>query len=192
MTMTTQQELRSQDADYQKVCAEFGGNEQGKIPLKPIGFSSANQYCCAVLRLHDEQEVSAGANNYSRLLIKIQQVKPLLTKVKNRKRKVSRNNFEERLHQELLPYINSQKVGVIEANLWQNKNNRDSSPHNAVASVRNRYYLLLTKSAILRGGISFQCNLAPLLSNSREQVFLPFPTGYQRNRQSHATYGKDL
>ena len=130
------------------------------ISDKPIGYSVLNQYRSAILDLHAQQR-DGGCNNIPKEVLMSGRVKRLLKTVKMRKTQIAKSNFDEKLTSEFTPYTAAQDIPRLEDFFFQ-KNSLSSIY--SVASLRDRYCLLMTTNGILRGESLFKCKLSDLCS----------------------------
>ena len=128
------------------------------ISDKPIGYSVLNQYRSAILDLH-AQQWDGGCNNIPKEVLMSGHVKRLLKTVKMRKTQIAKSNFDEKLTSEFTPYTAAQDIPRLEDFFFQ-KNSLSSIY--SVASLRDRYCLLMTTNGILRGKSLFKCKLSDL------------------------------
>ena len=144
------------------------------ISDKPIGYSVLNQYRSAILDLHSQQR-DGGCNNIPKEVLMSGRVKRLLKTVKMRKTQIAKSNFDEKLTSEFTPYTAAQDIPRLEDFFFQ-KNSLSSIY--SVASLRDRYCLLMTTNGILRGESLFKCELSDLCSllhkdkNSLEDILI--------------------
>ena len=144
------------------------------ISDKPIGYSVLNQYRSAILDLHAQQR-DGGCNNIPKEVLMSGRVKRLLKTVKMRKTQIAKSNFDEKLTSEFTPYTAAQDIPRLEDFFFQ-KNSLSSIY--SVASLRDRYCLLMTTNGILRGESLFKCELSDLCSllhkdkNSLEDILI--------------------
>ena len=88
-----------------------------------------------------------------------ERVRRLLDQVKKRKVPIQRKNFEEKLTAEFAPYTNANEVPRLEKFLFDK--NAQSNIF-SIASLRDRYCLLMTTNGILRGESLFKSELSDL------------------------------
>ena len=88
---------------------------------------------------------------------------------------IAKSNFDEKLTSEFTPYTAAQDIPRLEDFFFQ-KNSLSSIY--SVASLRDRYCLLMTTNGILRGESLFKCKLCDLCSllhkdkNSLEDILI--------------------
>jgi hypothetical protein len=126
--------------------------------FRPIAHDQVNQYLCSVLDVH-KQQVDMDANNLSKHQLRSDRVMRLMNVVKKRKKKIEKENFEEKLESEFSPYMLVKDIPRIELNLFDN--NKTSSFY-CQGSLRDRFCFLMTFCGILRGESLFKCELSDL------------------------------
>jgi hypothetical protein len=137
--------------DYERIKSEE--NPQGTCSYEVV-----NSYLCAVLKLHTYQR-DESCNNLSKEQIRSRRVKTLLDMVKNRKKRIKKAIFAEKLDSEFTPYLLVQKVpGIEKALFFKNCKTMAFSQ----ASLRDRFFFLMTHQGILRGESLVQCELSDL------------------------------
>ena len=125
-----------------------------------IGWSAMNQYRCSILKIYQGQ-LDNNANNLTKQHLLSNRVMKLLNNVKMRQKHIAKQNFEEKLTSEFAPYAAVNELPQIESYLFE-KNKLKSTY--SFASLRDRYCLLMTTQAILRGESLFKCDLSDLMS----------------------------
>jgi len=100
-----------------------------------------------------------NANSLSKDQIRSERVQRLLSTVKTRKVTVQRQNFEEKLQSEFLPYLLVDKIPQIEQELF--KRNAFSRKF-CQGALRDRLCFLMSNGGILRGESLFNCELSDL------------------------------
>lgn len=149
------------------------GNTRGPVPTlseveanrrkdagknKLLGISSYKQYYSAVMNAWQRQ-VDNHANNLSKEQLVSSRVKQLKLLVSKRKAAVKKANYEEKISNGVSPFLMIEKIADLELTMF-NRNN--TSQVNGIAGLRNRFTLLVTLQAILRGESVFKCELSDL------------------------------
>jgi hypothetical protein len=99
------------------------------------------------------------ANNTTKDSLQSKRVITLLNICKGRRRRIARQNYEEKINHVMAPYTLVDKV-TSWANFFWNKNSTSSSL--CQSSLRDRFSLLMTVHGILRGESLFLCELSDL------------------------------
>jgi hypothetical protein len=151
-------------ADYDKVWSEFGTPQLAEgatapDPENPLGFSMVNQYKAAVRKLYDEQRIMC-ANSLLWEQVCTPRVHELMTMVGNRKMRIRRNNFSEKLDQEFTPFTTLTQFPEIEGWLW---NHGKDSARSAFSALRNRFGFLQSFAGALRHEALFHAELSDLM-----------------------------
>lgn len=131
-------------------------------PKRPVGHGVLAQHHASIMNLLKKQRVEFSINILRDDQVNTPKVQQLLKLVKNRKVKLSRSNYEEKLDKELLPYVNVQEFPRMEQAFWDYCTNSDYT-HAAYIGLRNRDCLLTSKTAILRGESLFYGELSDCL-----------------------------
>ena len=164
-------------ADYDSVTTRWAHYqdrfERGEIdgipdPEKPLQADAINTYK-SILYNQWLDQVSNGANGLTWDLIYTRKCKELVNLVKERKRRIKRKNYAEKVDGEFTPFTSMAQVGNIESAFWDHgKTVRESVP-----SLRNRYIFLQCYSGLLRHESMFFGELSDMLGIE-----------YQRSRDS--------
>jgi hypothetical protein len=164
-------------ADYDIVTTRWasyqGRFERGEItdipdPEKPLQADAINTYKSTLYNAWLDQ-ASDGANSLTWELIFTRKCRELVNLVKERKRRVKRKNYAEKVDGEFTPFTSISQVGNIENAFWDHgKTVRESVP-----SLRNRYIFLQCYSGLLRSESMFLGELSDMLGIE-----------YQRSRDS--------
>jgi Centromere DNA-binding protein complex CBF3 subunit, domain 2 len=136
---------------------EFPQDEEEGMKRKYVGFDTVNIYHCAVIKLWEIQS-QQGANNLNKEQLRSNRIKLLLRTVKFRKKRLARENYEEKIESSFMPFTLVQEVGPMERLLF--RINDDSEQ--AIGSLRDRFMLLMTTFGILRGESLIKCELSDL------------------------------
>ena len=75
---------------------------------KPIEYDQLNQYLCSLLKLWRDQK-DMGSNNVLKEDLRSDRVERLLEVVKHRKKNIDKENFEEKLESDFIPFFASGK-----------------------------------------------------------------------------------
>lgn len=126
----------------------------------PVEWSTVNTYHAAVKRIWDEQ-VSRGVNIHSWDHVHTQDVTKVLDWVKNRKHRIRKENYTEKLDHELAPYKVVEDVGKIEEEMWNR--GQVASIRNSLSWLRNRMCFLFSFAGILRCESMFHAELSDML-----------------------------
>lgn len=150
--------------DYDRVWSEFGSRNlpEGATPPdpeNPLGFSMVNQYKAAVRKLYDQQRIEY-VNNRLWENVCTPRVHELMTMVANRKRRIDRKNFTEKLDQEFTPFTTLTQMPEIEDWLW---NHGKDSARSAFSALRNRFGFLQCFAGALRHEALFHAELSDLM-----------------------------
>ena len=130
----------------------------GAISQTPCGYSVLNQYRSSLLKLYQTQ-IDNGANNATKTMLMSDRIKTLLDNVKKRKITIAKENFEEKITHEFAPYATIAELPRLEEHLF---NRHSLSVTFMFSSLRDRFCLLMTTNAILRGESLFKCDLSDL------------------------------
>ena len=107
-------------------------------PLDPLGYNAINTYCSTVHNVWSEQ-VEAQANTLAWDLVCNGSVKAVMSMVKNRRSRIKRSRFEEKLDTEFSPFQSINQLDDIEDYFWeQGKKTRQG----ASVTLRTRFALL--------------------------------------------------
>jgi hypothetical protein len=163
--------------DYDKVTTQWaaykGRFARGEIddipdPKKPLQADAINTYK-SILYNQWYDQASNGANSLTWELIYTRKCKEIVNLVKERKQRIKRKNYAEKIDGEFTPFTSMAQVGNIEAAFWDHgKTIRESVP-----SLRNRYIFLQCYSGLLRQESMFLGELSDMLGIE-----------YQRGRDS--------
>jgi hypothetical protein len=164
-------------ADYDTVTTKWasyqGRFERGEItdipdPEKPLQADALNTYKSTLYNAWLDQ-ASNGANGLTWELIFTRKCRELVNLVKERKRRIRRKTYAEKVDGEFTPFTSISQVGNIENGFWDHgKTVRESVP-----SLRNRYIFLQCYSGLLRSESMFLGELSDMLGIE-----------YQRSRDS--------
>jgi hypothetical protein len=163
--------------DYDAVLSEWsayrGRFERGEIadipdPEKPLQADAMNTYK-SILYNQWLDQASNGANGLTWELIYTRKCREIINLVKERKRRIKRKIYAEKIDKEFTPFTSMAQVGNIETAFWDHgKTIRESVP-----SLRNRYIFLQCYSGLLRHESMFLGELSDMLGIE-----------YQRSRDS--------
>ena len=137
--------------DYARVKSET--NPQGETSYEVV-----NACLSAIIKLFERQRDN-NCNNLVKEQIRSERVTRLLALVKRRKKAIKKATFSENLDSELTPYLLVHKVPDIEKALFF-KNHTTMAY--SQASLRDRFFFLLSHQGILRGESITQCELSDL------------------------------
>jgi hypothetical protein len=164
-------------ADYDRVTTQWATYqdrfERGEIddipdPDRPLQADAINTYKSTLYNQWLDQ-ASNGANGLTWDLIYTRKCKELVNLVKERKRRMKRKIYAEKIDGEFTPFTSLNQVGNIENAFWDHgKTVRESIP-----SLRNRYIFLQCYSGLLRSESMFLGELSDMLGIE-----------YQRSRDS--------
>jgi hypothetical protein len=129
-------------------------------PTKPLGFDSFNTYRSALWNVHQRQ-VDKQLNGTPWEMIWKDKCRVLEKHVKLRRERVRKNNYEEKLDAQFLPYTLVKEIGNIEVSLFNAS--REGGVDSALGYGRHRALFLQTKSGILRGESVFKAELSDFL-----------------------------
>jgi hypothetical protein len=131
-------------------------------PEFPVSYTTLNTYRAAIRQLANHQR-SIGLNTYTWDQIFTTDVLGLLNYAKKRTQRMKETTYAERLRTQHEPYTTAFKLYDIEKWFWENgcKHNNGTFP-----SLRNRYVMLQTYSAVLRGESLFSARLADFFYTS--------------------------
>jgi hypothetical protein len=139
-------------------CLELGEIDDIPDPTNPCHFDNLNTYKTVLQNVWSDQ-ASHGANGLSWELIFTRKCKELMNLVKERRRRIKRKLYEEKLDHEFTPFTSMAQVGNIERAFWDHgKTVRQSLP-----SLRNRCIFLLCYSGLLRHESMFLGELSDML-----------------------------
>jgi hypothetical protein len=149
-------------------CFESGEIEDIPDPSNPCHFDSLNTYKTVLQNVWSDQ-ASQGANGLTWELIFTRKCKELMNLVKERRRRIKRKLYAEKVDHEFTPFTSMAQVGNIEQAFWDHgKTVRESLP-----GLRNRCIFLLCYSGLLRSESMFLGELSDMLCIE-----------YQRSRDS--------
>jgi hypothetical protein len=100
-----------------------------------------------------------NANNLSKDQIRSGRVTNLLNVVKNRKKRIAKANYEEKLNAEFMPFTLVAEVPAMERELFYHNSH---SKKLCISSLRDRYMLSQSTTGILRGESLIKCELSDL------------------------------
>jgi hypothetical protein len=154
-------------ADYDYVIQTWGEYkarvESGEIddvpdPDNPCQFDTLNTYKSVLNNLWSDQ-ASQGANGLTWELIFTRKCKELMNLVKERKVRIKRKLYKEKVDHEFTPFTTMSQVGNIEQAFWDHgKTVRESLP-----GLRNRAVFLMCYSGLLRHESMFLGELSDML-----------------------------
>jgi hypothetical protein len=163
--------------DYDNVVSEWAGYKScfdtGEIedipdPDNPCHYDNLNTYKTVLQNVWSDQ-ASMGANGLAWELIFTRKCKELMNLVKERRRRIKRKLYDEKIDHEFTPFTSMAQVGNIEQAFWDHgKTVRESLP-----GLRNRCVFLLCYSGLLRHESMFLGELSDMLF-----------VEYQRSRDS--------
>lgn len=161
--------------DYNKVMAghnwDTTSTMEDQIGVEYIGYSVMNQCLSAILKLLQWQRDNSS-NNLTKEAIKSGRVMAIMKHVENRKVKVSRANYKEKLTHSFAPFRLVGRLGEMEERLWNRNNN---SMRNGMAALRDRFTFLETLGAVLRGESLYKGELSDLCDFIHKTRLDPHP-----------------
>jgi hypothetical protein len=123
-----------------------------------VGFDVVNQYFCSIMREYQKQ-IDNDSNRLMKEQLVSSRVKALIGLVKNRKARVKKANYLEKIDHKMSPYRVVQKLTAIEARLFEKGS---LTNFNGMAGLRNRFTFLVTLNGVLRGESIFKCELSDM------------------------------
>jgi hypothetical protein len=138
-------------AGYERVMSGYKSS-------KPIEYDQLNQYLCSLLKLWRDQK-DMGSNNVLKEDLRSDRVERLLEVVKHRKKNIDKENFEEKLESDFIPFLQVERIPLIEQELF---NRHCNAPLFSLGSLRDRFCFLLSTFGILRGESLFKADLSDL------------------------------
>jgi hypothetical protein len=154
-------------SDYDLVTSKWGSYmsrfSTGEItdipdPEKPVAADTLNTYKTVLFNQWLDQ-ASAGANSLTWELIFTRKCRELVNLVKERKTRIKRKKFDEKVDGEFTPFTSIGQVTKIEQAFWDHgKTVRESVP-----SLRNRYVFLQCYSGLLRHESMFLGELSDMV-----------------------------
>ena len=123
-----------------------------------VGHDCVNQYLCAIRKIAEDQNED-GTNSIQSYELNSTRVKRLMKNIKNRKDRVSKKQFKERISGDFKPYSLFSSVPKMENFMW--KVNSNTASYGASA-LRDRFQFLMTLSGVLRSESLYKADLADL------------------------------
>jgi hypothetical protein len=150
--------------------SRFASGEIADIPdpEKPLQADAINTYK-SILYNQWLDQASNGANSLTWDLIYTRKCREVVNLVKERKRRIKRKTYAEKVDGEFAPFTSMAQVGNIEAAFWDHGKTARAS----VPGLRNRYIFLQCYSGLLRHESMFLGELSDMLGIE-----------YQRSRDS--------
>lgn len=136
-----------------------------KDPEKPIGYDQLNTYK-AVVRGVWESQVQSHANSLAWDLILTYECKALLKMVKERRARIRRETYQEKLEGDFTPFTSIGQVSKIEQKFWDNGKR---SSRAAFPALRNRMTFLNCYSGVLRHESMFLGELSDMVGLEHER-----------------------
>jgi hypothetical protein len=150
--------------DFNRVMDEADKSMLDNQNPNLVGYEVINQSWCAILKLWQHQ-VDIGANNSNKNMLHSERIQRTLNFCKNRKKRIAKKNYKEKLTAEFAQYDLASQVSKIERFFFHyNSTIKCDSPSSnlCIASTRDRYMLLQTLFGILRGESVINCDLSDL------------------------------
>jgi hypothetical protein len=154
-------------SDYDSITAQWSQYQQliidGMIdaipdPKNPCHYDSLNTYKTVLNNIWCDQ-AALNANGLTWELIFTRKCKNLMNMVKERKSRIKRKLYKEKVDHEFTPFTSMAQVGNIEQSFWDHgKTVRESLP-----ALRNRCVFLLCYSGLLRHESMFLGELSDML-----------------------------
>ena len=138
--------------EYDRIMDTWVGNRQGAHigsppePILGICKSTMAQYKNVIKTIFKDQ-VSRKRNNDTWEHIWTQNVERLEKRVKTRKARSHKNNYQEKMEADFSPYTAVTRLEDLESKTWEQGY---PSVRSAAAALRNRYVFLHTTSGVLR------------------------------------------
>lgn len=138
-----------------------GNNSEQRDPPNCLKFSQVNIYKCTVMNIWKEQ-VAASVNTYSwEVDINNLNLQALMTKIRKRAPIVSRRNAVEKVDHQMAPFYYVKHLPQIERAFFRRGINPNT--RTCLASLRNRFTMLMTLCGLMRGESMEQADLSDLL-----------------------------
>jgi hypothetical protein len=137
-----------------------------KDPENPLGYDQVNTYKAVVRGIHAEQ-VQNNANNLAYEFVFTHQSKALLKMVKERRARVRRATYQEKLEGDFSPFTSIGQVDKIEQKFWDNGKR---SSRAAFCAMRNRSTFLSCYSGVLRHESMFLGELSDMVGLEHERA----------------------
>lgn len=137
-----------------------------KDPEKPLGYDQVNTYKAVVRGIHAEQ-VQQNANNLAFEFVLTHQSKALLKMVKERRARIRRKTYQEKLEGDFSPFTSIGQMDMIEQKFWDNGKR---SSRAAFCALRNRSTFLSCYSGVLRHESMFLGELSDMVGLEHERV----------------------
>jgi hypothetical protein len=139
-------------------------------PTRPVGWDCINTYRSSVKAIWEAQ-VATHSNSLSWDLIYNKDCKLLAKMVKERKGRLKKSQYGEKVDKEFAPYAAVEELGSIEGCLWSR--GQGNIVRTALAWMRHRYCFLQSFSGILRCESIFNAELSDMLCISTKKPVDP-------------------
>ena len=167
--------LKRRDAEYNKYVLELEELEEEtgtpagddfkfefSEPSDPIGYSQINTYFHTIKNIWKRQ-VSEGANNLPWDHVETTQVTSLLLLVRNRKARIAKRTYQEKLDSDFSPYASKDCVPDIENKFWNKGMGEGSNAQTAFTAIRHRCVFLSCYCGLLRHETMYHGELSDML-----------------------------
>jgi hypothetical protein len=140
-------------------------------PENPVGFSVMNTYKAVVYNVWMTQ-VANQSNSMSWDMIFTMPSKELMTMVKNRKVRIDRQTYKEKIDADFAPFTSLNQIASIERALWHNGSMTMKA---ALPGLRNRFTFLACYSGLLRSESLFLGELSDMFGIEHKCTRDPHP-----------------
>jgi hypothetical protein len=140
-------------------------------PKNPVGYDLVNTYKSVVYNIWMTQ-VANQSNNLSWDMIFTMPCKELMTMVKNRKQRIKRQTYQEKIDADFAPFTSLSQIGSIEKALWDYGS---TTMKGALPGLRNRFAFLACFSGILRSESVFLGELSDMFGIEHKRERDPHP-----------------
>lgn len=137
----------------------------------PLGVDQLNTYKATIRGIHGSQ-VEQNANSLAWEFILTRQIKTLFKMVQERKARINRETYQERVESDFAPFTSIDQVNPIEQKFWDDGK---KSLRAAFCTMRNRMTFLKCYSGILRHETVFLTDLSDMVGLQHQRERDPHP-----------------
>jgi hypothetical protein len=157
---------------YGRLCnSAEGASDDVADPTDPCGFDLVNTYKSVVFNIWMTQ-VASQSNSQSWDMIFTMPCKELMTMVKNRRQRIKRKTYKEKIDADFAPFTSLSQITCIERALWHNG---ATTMKGALPGLRNRFAFLACYSGILRSESVFLGELSDMFGIEHKRQRDPHP-----------------
>jgi hypothetical protein len=173
----TENSIRFDPVDYNLITTKYqtwmlgNSNVEPPEPALPVQNSTMDQYKAVFRKLHKQQSAQRVTGSHWEQIWTLP-LENLHKLVKQRRQKVRKATYAEKLEAEFAPYAAVDKLDKLEHELWD----RGRGSHRSAGTwLRHRYCMLHTTSGILRCESIYRAELSDFLGLTLQKKEDPHP-----------------